>query len=37
MVCSMVTSTMEENDTGKRHNDAREGAVFKGRSGIAHF
>lgn len=29
MVRSMVTSTVEENDIGRRHNGAREGAAFK--------
>lgn len=29
MVCSVVISTMENNDLGRRHNGVREGAVFK--------
>lgn len=29
MLCSVVISTMEKNDSGRRHNGAREGAIFK--------
>lgn len=29
MVCSVVIGTMENNDSGRRHKGAREGAIFK--------